>query len=590
MKEIIIGIDLGTTNSAVAYVKDGVPRIIPIDGQPTMPSCVGLDPSGKLLVGTAARNMLTVAPESTVLSVKRLMGQTTRIQLGKESFSPEEISSFILQRLKQEAEAFLGVPIHKAVVTVPAFFDESQRKATKDAGSLAGLEIVRIINEPTAAALAYSAGKSEKERVLVYDLGGGTFDVSVVLIENGVVEVNASRGDMHLGGDDFDQLLVEHVKQLFQKKEGMPLEIDLKTGRRLKLSLERAKCQLTDAPYAKVEEEYIRQDHHLQLELERHTFEQLIKPLLQKTLQCVHQSIRDAGISVRDLSKVLLVGGATRSPVVHRLLQESLGMEPRSEVNPDLIVALGASVCAAAIAGEPSHAILVDIAAHTLSLGVLHESNDGPEIRCSPILRRNTPLPSTKSELYHTVSYNQETVVIEVYEGEGRYPEENTLVGSFKVNGLARLPMGNPVVATLSLDLSGLLRVTAMEKITGLSKTVTMDTHQKGTSFDIEAARANVQRILSQNSPALALATPRPETAAKAGGGPAEPLNEPLLAEAKDLRRRAETLLAGKLTPEDAADVREHLLQSTAAIEAGDWQKLKDHTDALSDLVFYLED
>ena len=588
MKEIIIGIDLGTTNSAVAFVKNGVPQIIPIDGQPTMPSCVGLNPAGKLVVGAAARNMLIVAPESTVLSVKRLMGQPTRIRLGEKLFSPEEISSFILRRLKEEAEAFLGTPIQKAVITVPAFFDEKQRKATKDAGSLAGLDVVRIINEPTAAALAYSVGSSAVERVLVYDLGGGTFDVSVVLIENGVVEVKASRGDTHLGGDDFDQLLVDHVRQDFQRKEGLALDESLKTARRLKVSLERAKCQLTDLPYVRVEEDYVQENRHLRLELERETFERLVSSHLHKTLQCVHESIKDAGLSVRDLSKVLLVGGATRSPVIHRLLLESLGQHPRSEVNPDLIVALGASVCAANIAGEQIHAIFVDIAAHTLSVGCLYQTDLGPELRCSPILRRNTPLPATKAEIFRTVFDEQEEVEVSVYEGEGLYPEENTLVGRFMISGLAKVPEGNPVLATLSLDLSGLLKVTAMEKLTGLSKTVAMDIHEKNGSFDLESARTNMQGLLRDSAPDSTSPTqqapPAPErTTASAA-------HEALLSEAKDLRQRAEALLAGNLTPEDAADVREHLLGSAASISAENWKKLRSHTEALSDLVFYLED
>lgn len=591
MKEIIIGIDLGTTNSAVAYVKDGVPQIIPIDGQSTMPSCVALDPAGKLIVGAAARNMLVAAPESTVLSVKRLMGQKTQVRLGDAAYSPEEISSFILRRLKEEAEAHLGTPIRKAVITVPAFFDESQRKATKDAGSLAGLEVVRIINEPTAAALAYSAGRNETEKVLVYDLGGGTFDVSVVQIESGVVEVKASRGDTHLGGDDFDLLLVDHVKSLFLKKERESLGGELRTDRRLKVSLERAKCQLSDAPYTKVEEEFIHGDRHLQEELERETFNRLVEPLLHKTLDCVQKSLKDAGVSTGELSKVLLVGGATRSPTVHRLLEDFLGHEPRSEVNPDLIVALGAGICAASIAGEQTHPVLVDIAAHTLSLSVLERYELEPVLRCSPIIRRNTPLPATKSELYRTVFDNQETVEMVVYEGESIDPEENTLVGSFKVHGLAQVPEGNPLLATFSLDLSGLLKVTALEKITGLSKTVTMDINEKGVAFDIESARANIQGLLEHNATAAGEGTPSSDRAAagqdEAATGPAD---KQLLAEAKELRQRAETLLANALNEEDAADVREHLHQSTDAIKSGDWQKLREHNDALSDLVFYLED
>jgi molecular chaperone DnaK len=291
---------------------------------------------------------------------------------------------------------------------------------------------------------------------------------------------------------------------------------------------------------------------------------------------------------VRDLSKVLLVGGATRSPVIHQLLLESLGRHPRSEVNPDLIVALGASVCAATIAGEPSHAILVDIAAHTLSLSVLYRLGSGPELRCSPIIRRNTPLPATKSEIFRTVYDDQEAVDVRVYEGEGIYPDENTLIGKFIVSGLAKVPEGNPLVVTLSLDLSGLLKVTAMEKITGLTKTVTMDIHDKDAAFDLESARLNVQSLL-EGKPADQLSLPQ-KAATGAGAIAEDPSTQALLSESNDLKPRAEALLAGTLSPEDAADVREHLLQSAEAISEGNWQKLKEHTDALSDLVFYLED
>src|SRR6202043_2009533 len=249
MNEIIAGIDLGTTNSAIAFVKEGEPEIVPIDGQPTMPSCVGIDPNGKLVVGSPARNMLIASPESTVLSIKRKMGQDARIALGEKNFSPEEISSFILRRLKDEAENFLSRPVRKPGITVPAFFAENQRKATQNAGALADLEVVRIINGPTAAALAYDAGHSGDERILVYDLGGGTFDVSVVVVEAGVVEVKASHGDTQLGGDDFDQLLVQHVVDEFHRRHNVFLNEDPKTSRRLKLILERAKCQLSDEPF-----------------------------------------------------------------------------------------------------------------------------------------------------------------------------------------------------------------------------------------------------------------------------------------------------------------------------------------------------
>src|ERR1700735_1483037 len=464
MKEIIAGIDLGTTNSAIAFVKDGAPEIVLIDGQPTMPSCVGIDPNGKLLVGSPARNMLIASPESTVLSIKRKMGQDTRVALGEKNFSPEEISSFILRRLKDEAERFLGQPVQKAVITVPAFFDENQRKATQNAGALANLEVVRIINEPTAAALAYNADHPVDERILVYDLGGGTFDVSVVVVEGGVVEVKASHGDTQLGGDDFDQLLIQHVVDEFHRLHNIYLNENPRTLRRLKLILERAKCQLSDEPFVRLREEYIHQDLHLEIEIRRDEYEEMIAPYLQKTLDCIHHALQDARLLPSDISKVMLVGGATRTPLVHQLIEERLRIVPRWEINPDLIVALGASIAAAGMAGEKTKSILVDITAHSFGVEAVASTYEGERLIYTPIIHRNTPLPVSKSEIYTTHFDNQTEVHVVVYEGEDPLPENNTLVGEFQVEGLRKADQRNPIVLNFNLDLNGMLKVTATEK------------------------------------------------------------------------------------------------------------------------------
>jgi molecular chaperone DnaK len=429
MKELIVGIDLGTTNSALAVVMDGETRVVPIHGQSTLPSCVGLDPTGKLIVGQTARNQLVASPDSTVLSIKRKMGEETRVRLGDREFSPEEISSFILRELKVEGEKALGQSIHKAVITVPAFFNERQRKATQVAGELAGLDVVRIINEPTAAALAYGAGQTEDHKLLVYDLGGGTFDVSLVLVEQGVVEVKASHGDTHLGGDDFDQLLVEFALTEFQKLHAVDLRQNPVVLRRLKLALEQAKCRLSDEPFVRVREEYLSGENHLELELERDEYERLISPLLDKTLLCVHQSLEDAKLTRDDLDKVMLVGGSTRTPLVQRLLLDRLEIEPRWEINPDLIVAMGAAVQGALIAGESHQSILVDITPHTFSTAVVDSSGFQQRLICSPIIRRNTPLPASKSEVYFTMYDNQDAIHVTAYQGESVVPEENSLIG-----------------------------------------------------------------------------------------------------------------------------------------------------------------
>lgn len=287
--ETVIGIDLGTTNSEVAILKeDGKVEIIPVEGEHIMPSCVGLDSEGKLVVGRTAKNQMVSHPENTVLSIKRRMGEKTRVTLGEKSYSPEEISSFILGKMKDEAEKHIGHELTKAVITVPAYFDDAQRKATKDAGALAGLDVVRIINEPTAAALAYEAGHDENRRVLIYDLGGGTFDASLVVIEQGIVEVKASHGDTHLGGDDFDKLLIDYVVNLFQEKHGVDLKTDLRAINRLWVAMEKAKCTLSDRPFAAIREEFLFGDHHLDIEISRAAYEAMIRPFLRKTMDAVH--------------------------------------------------------------------------------------------------------------------------------------------------------------------------------------------------------------------------------------------------------------------------------------------------------------
>jgi molecular chaperone DnaK len=577
MKEIIAGIDLGTTNSAIAFVKDGAPEIVLIDGQPTMPSCVGIDPNGKLLVGSPARNMLIASPESTVLSIKRKMGQDTRVALGEKNFSPEEISSFILRRLKDEAEKFLDRPVQKAVITVPAFFDENQRKATQNAGALANLEVVRIINEPTAAALAYNADHPIDERILVYDLGGGTFDVSVVVVEGGVVEVKASHGDTQLGGDDFDQLLVQHVVDEFHRLHNIFLNEDPRTSRRLKLILERAKCQLSDEPFVRIREEYIHNDLHLETEIQRDAYEEMIAPYLQKTLDCIHQALQDARLLPSDISKVMLVGGATRTPLVHQLIQERLRIVPRWEINPDLIVALGASIAAAGMAGEKTKSILVDITAHSFGVEAVTMTPLGEQLIYTPIIHRNTPLPVSKSEIFSTYHDNQTGIDVAVYEGEDPVPKNNTLIGQFGVEGLRRAAQGNPILINFNLDLNGMLKVTATEKETGFNKTVTLDTRGARSALHLEEARKNIQSLVQDG-----------DVEEELDAGPVDV--QTLLQTAKDLRKRAEALLLKGVSEEDASEIRDLLKQSAEAVKTHDRKKLQELNEPLSDIIFYLED
>ncbi len=584
MSDLIVGIDLGTTNSELALSSDEQVKVLPIHGHPIMPSCVGLDASGKLVVGQAAKNQLVAAPEHTLLSIKRRMGEETKVKLGEREFSPEEISSFILRELKQEAERQLNQPVRKAVITVPAFFNERQRKATQVAGDLAGLEVVRIINEPTSAALAYGAGATEGETMLVYDLGGGTFDVSVVVVERGVVEVKASHGDTHLGGDDFDQLLVDRAVLEFKRQHNVDLVQDPKTLRRLKVALERAKRTLSDEPFVQVREEYLDGQHHLEWELLRDDYEGLILPLLERTLDCVHQSLNDARLAPKDIKKVMLVGGATRTPLVHRLLKERLQLEPRFEINPDLIVAMGAAVQGAVISGGKRHSVLVDITPHTYSTSALSVRHGEEGLFCVPIIPRNTPLPASRSEMVYTLYDNQPSARVEVYQGESEYPQQNLFIGDFLVEGLSKAPEGNPIVIHFDLDLNGMIKVTATEKATGLAKSVTLDT--KGQHpLDVEAARRNVASLVGE--PAAAGAAPG---AAPQEDGEVEVEPEELLNTAKDLRKRGELLLQKTISPEDASEIRELIHQSTVAIKDADWDGLEEKNDALADLLFYLED
>jgi molecular chaperone DnaK len=604
--DLVVGIDLGTTNSSIAVVKDGGLTVIPVEGQPSMPSAVGLDPAGRLVIGRAAKNQSVSAPENTLLSIKRLMGTDQTVLLGGKSYRPEEISALILGELKRAAEAHLGRPVTHAVITVPAFFNERQRQATQDAGSLAGLEVLRIINEPTAAALAYGAGSSgnlERETLLVFDLGGGTFDVSLVSVENGVVEVRASHGDTHLGGDDFDLLLAaEGEKRFLEKHPGATLPAT--TRLRLKAAMELAKIQLSDAPYSAVREEYLTEAGHLDTELARTDYESLIEPLLEKTLDCLQRSLSDAGVTAAQVNKVMLVGGATRTPFIHALLADRLGKEPRHEINPDLIVAMGAAIQGAALAGQPAPAILIDITAHTYSIqAIMTDENKGwgTVLGCVPIVRRGTPLPVRKSESFSTIKDNQKGIDVTVFQGEDILPEGNLEIGKFKFDGLAAVPSGNSVLVEFQIDLNGLLKVTATEKHTGLAKTAVIDTagHHR---LNLDAARTNLAALFDEAD------SPQPWDEDSEDDGldfdadsgattvplqlvdskPAAPAG--LLAAAKSLRRRAEDLLERGVAESDAQDIRARLGEISSAVQSSDWPGLTTQTDQLSDVLFYLED
>jgi molecular chaperone DnaK len=576
---IAIGIDLGTTNSAVAVLgEDGVPRILPIRGEPTLPSCVGIDPAGKLVVGRTALNQLVARPTETILSIKRRMGTEEKTPLGDSAYSPQEISSFILRELKLRAEEALGHPVSGAVVTVPAYFDERQRQATKDAAALAGLEVLRILNEPTAAALAYDADREGDQTLLIYDLGGGTFDVSVVVVEKGIVEVKASHGDTQLGGDDFDQLLIDHVSAIFEGETGINLVLDITAQRRLKVALEAAKRTLSDQPFVHVREEFLSGEHHLDLEISRADYEEMIAPLLLRTLESIGKAMTDAKVSPKGLDKVMLVGGSTRTPLVRSMLQATLGIEPRFEVDPDTVVALGAAVQAAAFGARERKSILIDVSAHTLSNVVVAEHG---ALTAAPIIRRNTPVPVRKSEVFFTYEDDQPEVLIEVQQGESESPDENRSLGEVVIKEIGESPAGSPIVVEFSLDLDGMLHVSATHRASGKAEKLSIDTHGAGHAFDFDHASENIGRLIDDGKAAAG------DNVIDLGAGAA---GKAALVVAKDLRKRAEALLARELGDDDRADLTRHLEASHAAVKAGDHAALAAHNTALEDIIFYLED
>lgn len=603
--DIVVGIDLGTTNSAVAAVLDGTITIIPVNGQSTMPSAVGLDPSGRLLVGQAAKNQAISAPENTILSIKRLMGTDDTVTLGEKAYRPEEISSLILSELKRAAEAHLGRPVTRAVITVPAFFNERQRQATQDAGQLAGLEVLRIINEPTAAALAYGAGTAEEnagESLLVYDLGGGTFDVSLVSVEKGVVEVRASHGDTHLGGDDFDEALAKLAEERFEETDrGASGSLSALARRRLKSVMERAKISLSEQPFAAVHEEFLTETAHLSTEIGRVEYENLIEPWIEKTLECLQRTLTDGHFTAAQIDKILLVGGATRTPLVQEIIQERLGALPRHDIDPDLIVAMGAAIQGASLAGLPAPAILIDITAQSYGIGAITHSPESfmPIYCCSHIIVRGNALPVRKAQLFRTIEDDQTEVKIEVFQGESSVPEENLKVGEFRVEGLAKVPRGNQIVVQFDIDLNGLLNVTATEKSTGLAKSVTIDTagHHR---LNLDAARTNLAALFEEEDAQAdgdgdgdvdmeLVEIPDDEDGSEKTPATTEAPSD-LLASAKSLRRRAEALLARGVSEADTREIRSLIEASAAAISHRDWATLGECDDKLSDVLFYLED
>lgn len=584
MKDIVVGIDLGTTNSEVAVVENGQPRVIPdAANNKILPSVVGVGEDGGLLVGEAALNQYVLFPERTVKSIKRKMGSDEKMEMAGESYAPQEISAMILKRLKETAERYLRQPIHRAVITVPAYFNDAQRQATREAGEIAGLEVVRMINEPTAAALSYETGHREAKRILVYDLGGGTFDASVVQIQEGVVEVIASHGNNHLGGDDFDQEIVKSFVESIKGQHGFDVtqgEDSRKVLARLLRAAVNAKKTLSDRPYVNVHEEFLTTHKgvpiNFSMELSRDEYEAMISPYIDETLQAVHIALQDAGLKSSDIDEILLVGGATRTPLVAWRLEEAVGLQPKSEIDPDLCVATGAAIQAAMIAGEKVDAVLVDVTPYTFGTSVFGELDGMPyPFQYAPIIKKNTPIPVSKSEVFFTMVENQERVDVNVYQGEDPDAKKNILIGEFTVEGLSKAPAHSPIVMHFDLDLNGILHVTAVEKKTGLKRSIHIDKAvQRMDRNELGESRQRLQALFG-------------EAQEQAGPAPAKE-REHAIIQAEALVEKAERML-----DEAAEDDREEMIELIEAIKDAlanrELEKLKEPMDQLADILYYLE-
>ncbi|MFN7925360.1 MAG: Hsp70 family protein [Bryobacteraceae bacterium] len=605
MAELIVGIDLGTTNSEIAaFTGDKVSVLGPGDTR-ILPSCVGFSPTGELLVGEAARNQHKLYPERTVRSIKRKMGTTDKVRLGDKEFLPQEISALILRELAEWATRSLGQRPEKAVITVPAYFSDAQRNATREAGALAGLEVVRILNEPTAASLAYGYGEGKKHTAMVYDLGGGTFDVSIVTMEGDVTEVLASHGNNNLGGDDFDDLLAEKLAVDFQQKHGVNLRDHPAARARLWWAAEEAKKQLSSNPYARIREEALLVESgkplHLDTEITREEYEEMIRPLCDTTLDSVSKALRDSGKRATDLDAILLVGGSTRTPLISRLLEEHSGLAPRQDVHPDLCVALGAGVLASRLGGHGVDRVLVDVSPYTFGVSFLGLRGGYEYPYCyKPIIKRNTPLPVTRTERFYTTHPEQTVVEIEVFQGDDDDALKNIPVGNFKITGLTELENDlNEVHCRMKLDLDGILEVTAIEKRTGKTKQIVIDDALKSRSqTEIAAARKRLQDLYSGRAEEVE-ATWEESAAAPEGSeldaGTAK-VEERAAAdedavrmerESRDLLGRARELLSS-MHPDDREEAINLIEEIDVSIRSGNAPGFQKATGALRELLFFV--
>lgn len=560
----VIGIDLGTTNSCVSVMEGGEPIVIPnAEGNRTTPSVVAFSKTGERLIGQVAKRQAITNPERTVISIKRDMGTDRRVKIDDRNYTPQEISAMVLQKLKADAESYLGEPVSQAVITVPAYFSDSQRQATKDAGKIAGLEVLRIINEPTAAALAYGLDKETDQKILVFDLGGGTFDVSILEIGDGVFEVLATHGNNRLGGDDFDQRIIDWLADGFKSESGIDLRNDKMAMQRLKEAAEKAKIELSGVSQTNINLPFITADasgpKHLDMNLTRAKFDELTADLVEKTMEPTRRAMSDAGLSPEQIDKILLVGGSTRIPAVQEAVKKYLGKEPFKGINPDECVAIGAAIQAGVLSGEVKDLLLLDVT--PLSLGI--ETLGGVFTK---LIERNTTIPTKKSQIFSTAADGQTSVDIKVYQGERQMAADNKLLGNFQLTGIPPAPRGVPQIeVTFDIDANGIVHVSARDLGTGNEQNITITASTNLSDEDIDRAVKEAERFAEEDKKRK---------------------------ESIEVRNNADSMvyqtektlkeLGDKVSPEDKSKIEEELNKVKEALKGTDNDAIKQATESLT--------
>ena len=564
----IIGIDLGTTNSCVAVMEGGEPVVIPnAEGARTTPSVVAFTKSGERLVGQVAKRQAVTNPDRTIISIKRDMGTDKRITIDGKQYTPQDISAMILQKLKSDAEAYLGETVTQAVITVPAYFSDSQRQATKDAGRIAGLEVLRIINEPTAASLAYGLDKEDSHKILVYDLGGGTFDVSLLEIGDGVFEVLATNGDTHLGGDDFDDRIINYLAAEFKKENGIDLKADRMAMQRLKEAAEKAKIELSGVMSTNINLPFITADatgpKHLDITMTRAKFDELTRDLVDRTIAPMQNALRDAGMTANEVDRVILVGGSTRIPAVQEAVRKVTGKEPYRNINPDECVAVGAAIQGGVLAGDVKDVLLLDVT--PLSLGI--ETMGGVFTR---LIDRNTTIPTTKSQIFSTAADGQTSVEVHVLQGEREMAAGNKTLGRFQLTGIAPAPRGVPQIeVTFNIDRNGIVNVSAKDLGTGNEQKVTITSSTNLTEDEINQRVKEAEQYAAED---------------KKRKEEVETLNraDSMIFEIEKQLRE----LGDKLSAEDKATVENELAEFKKIREGGDAEQIKNAMENFTQKVY----